>query len=462
MKELVSAFGEKERLDLLDRQAFVERMLTVANYLSDNKKNACYAINGDWGVGKSFVLDMFEATASSLGKEGEELPRYLIFRYNCWEYDYYDEPLVAIVASMLDQIDKIVNLASDDMKAKITAILKVVGMGLVKKASQMITDKTGVDIPDVAAILKEGSTTAKSNIQLAHEYDQYFDFKKKCKALQETISSLSRDQTVIFIVDELDRCLPEYTIMVLERLHHLFNGISNVQVILSIDGGQLEHVVRQIYGEGTDAKKYLKKFISFELRLDCGSLNNRFAERFNEYCQKFEVLYSISAPADIEQFNKIILDGIDIRNRIAIIERCMLLHNIVCESNTIDSSYMCLELLLTLLHDCEIDLQFAKSRFRIDHLFEAAYIYRYEKKNVPQGLLHLGNYYEIKNRTNKLLVQENSFSFINCSDVWGVILGVYRQILGFENDHWEGSGNKYQLALTAFGEKFWETLQIIS
>ena len=93
MKELVSAFGEKERLDLLDRQAFVERMLTVSNYLSDNKKNACYAINADWDVGKSFVLDMFEATASSLGKEGEELPRYLIFRYNCWEYDYYDEKI---------------------------------------------------------------------------------------------------------------------------------------------------------------------------------------------------------------------------------------------------------------------------------------------------------------------------------------------------------------------------------
>ena len=130
-------------------------------------------------------------------------------------------------------------------------------------------------------------------------------------------------------MDELDRCLPEYTIKVLERLHHLFNEIPNVQVILSIDAGQLEHVVQQIYGEGTDAKKYLKKFIQFELKLSIGKLNSNFNERFKEYIRNFEVLHSTTSIADVEEFNALLLDGMDIRSRIAVIERCLLLHNIL-------------------------------------------------------------------------------------------------------------------------------------
>ena len=46
---------------------------------------------------------MFEEQAKRIGNEG---PRYILFHYNCWEYDYYEEPLVAIVASILDQIDE--------------------------------------------------------------------------------------------------------------------------------------------------------------------------------------------------------------------------------------------------------------------------------------------------------------------------------------------------------------------
>lgn len=49
-------------------------------------------------------------------------------------------------------------------------------------------------------------------------------------------------------MDELDRCLPAYTIKVLERLHHIFTDIDNVIVIIAMDKKQVEHVVGQIYG----------------------------------------------------------------------------------------------------------------------------------------------------------------------------------------------------------------------
>ena len=63
---------------------------------------------------------------------------------------------------------------------------------------------------------------------------------KKLKVLETNYSTKigeidiiakAKDKTIIFVVDELDRCLPEYSIKVLERLHHVFEKTSNIQVI---------------------------------------------------------------------------------------------------------------------------------------------------------------------------------------------------------------------------------------
>ena len=108
------------------------------------------------------------------------------------------------------------------------------------------------------------------------------------------------NQTIIFVVDELDRCLPEYTIKVLERLHHLFDGISNVQVLLSIDIAQLKHVVRQIFGDETDVKNYLRKFIQFEVFLGEGVVNDKFNERFKQYTSHFQVESSSTSAIDVD------------------------------------------------------------------------------------------------------------------------------------------------------------------
>ena len=210
----------EEKIDLLDRQAFIDQMLLVAETLSKNKKNACYALNGSWGVGKSFVLDMFEQQASLIGQEGTVLNRYLIFRYNCWEYDYYEEPLFAIVASMLDQIEANVNLISEEKRNKVLGVLKVIGTGVFNKAIQAVEDKTGIPVTKVTEIVKEGISAADDEMKDKYSFDEYITFKDTLGELQKTIRSLAEHQTILFVVDELDRCLPEYTIKVLERLHH--------------------------------------------------------------------------------------------------------------------------------------------------------------------------------------------------------------------------------------------------
>lgn len=228
-------------------------------------------------------------------------------------------------------------------------ILKIIGRGALKKGGEVIEEKTGVKVNEIANIVTEGVERAEQEIAEAREYDQYYPLKDALGRFQTQIKELAESYPVMFIVDELDRCLPEYAIKVLERLHHMFYGISNVQVVLSADKGQLEHTVRQIFGMNTDVNRYLAKFISFELNLPEGTFTDeeRWCSRFSEFISKFDYKNKETHPLDVADFKNNVFSGLDMRARIAIIDKCLLIHDLlIAEDTVLDSAYMCIEILL--------------------------------------------------------------------------------------------------------------------
>ena len=48
-------------------------------------------------------------------------------------------------------------------------------------------------------------------------------------------AELAETHTLVIVVDELDRCLPDYAIKILERLHHLFADVNGTILILRSD-----------------------------------------------------------------------------------------------------------------------------------------------------------------------------------------------------------------------------------
>ena len=92
------------KLDILNREEFVDKLVTLTENISANRTSTSFAINGVWGCGKSFVLDMYEERLNAIQSEETANDKYFVIRYNCWKYDYYEEPLVAIVAAMIDII----------------------------------------------------------------------------------------------------------------------------------------------------------------------------------------------------------------------------------------------------------------------------------------------------------------------------------------------------------------------
>ena len=59
-----------DKLDILQRDEFVKQLERMIENISANKSSTCFAINGKWGCGKTFVLDMLQEKLEA--KQNEE------------------------------------------------------------------------------------------------------------------------------------------------------------------------------------------------------------------------------------------------------------------------------------------------------------------------------------------------------------------------------------------------------
>ena len=447
-----------DTLDLLDRSAFVDQIVSISNTLSEHHKNACFAITGEWGIGKSFVLDLYENQIRNIQTSSTTMGRYLLFHYNCWQYDYYDEPLKAIVAAMLDDIDKNVHLLNERTRIALKETLHNVGEGLFNVTSTLIFAQTGFSLRRVRKDINELKNAVQKEIEQQHAFDPHFGFKTIISNLRKEIVSLAKDQTIVFVVDELDRCLPEYAIKVLERLHHLFDGIPNVQVVLAVDKDQLEHTIQQIYGPAVSIPKYLGKYIHFEVNLPTGEADNVVKEMYPQYYGLFS--NSTTPSSDVDDFCTTLLKGIDIRTCKAIVEKSYLCHRLLNNDEKLDASFLCVELFLTLLKTYGLNTVTAKNGFNLRSLFTTSNQFSSTTKNLT-GLVVLSTKYKPGPSGNSPYYNEDiGRTYIKTSDIWGLILACYRIIIGFTNDSWYNDAYR-SFPLEDYMRRYWKFLKSI-
>ena len=336
-----------DKLDVLNRGEFVEKLVNLVKNISDNNTSTCFAINGAWGCGKSFVLDMFEEQLSLIQSEETYNEKYFIVRYNCWKYDYYEEPLIAIVSSILAEIDRKIKLIPNSkQKSQAIGMLKSISDDLFSVGNAMVIAETGIDLKRGFKILFRGIRKGSEEYNKKHEYDKYFQLNKVKDTLSDSLKKIAKEYTVVIIVDELDRCIPKYAIKVLERLHHLTEEKSNIITIIATDKKQLEYSVRHLFGF-EEGNKYLEKFINFEIKLDKGEVSENITEKYKDFFELFDKNI-VCFKESVEQCVKTIFGNIDARKQEEILRKTSVAHKLLF-SDKKDNSFMCVELIIAVM-----------------------------------------------------------------------------------------------------------------
>ncbi len=251
--------------DKIGRKEIVEKISSLVDNLTKDE-HFCLALDGAWGSGKSFVLDMIEEKLI-------EHKEYTIIKYDAWENSFYEDPLIAILSCVIDSVkEKLSEIQG--FKEAFKQFGKEAWNNFVDKYPHTkILDRIVKSISAVVNAFKNPliKDTQDSDIKAFKSYKQLLDeVKTGLNAITEYNEYEGKQSKLIILVDELDRCLPNEQLKILERLHHLFD-VKNCVVICAISMDRIAQNVNTVFG--VDGKEYLRKFFDFTFKLSVSADN---------------------------------------------------------------------------------------------------------------------------------------------------------------------------------------------
>lgn len=247
------------KFDALKRKPIVE---FLANLLKRVEGPFVLALDSPWGTGKTTVIRMLQATLAQANV-------HCVY-FNAWRVDYVTDPLVALVSS-IDELKPRGEGAQATFRVHMSKVKKVTtaiakrGVVAAVKAATLGALDLGEEIEAIAA---DAAAEAAGDLVDAFQKEKV-SLEQFRRELEKAISQLSDSgmaKTLVFFVDELDRCRPPFAIEMLERIKHLFD-VQNMVFVLSVDKSQLEASTAAVYGDKINAPEYLRRFIDLEFGL---------------------------------------------------------------------------------------------------------------------------------------------------------------------------------------------------
>lgn len=307
------------KVDMLNNRAIAKTVVELIKESQD--KPISIGIHGDWGAGKSSVLEMVE-------DEFNDNPDIECIKFNGWKHQGFEDAKIALMSAIVSELIKKRKLG-EVCKDAIKKIWKNINWLNVAKGAGSLALTTATGIPPIGLLSNildnlHGKISDKDKVNSTIEsVGQYLkDTKvfedtsttKEFAEFQTSFSDLlkeSKIQKLVVLIDDLDRCLPEVTIETLEAVR-LFMFSNSTAFVIAADESMIEYAVKKHFPDVTDlsdknigkefSKRYLEKLIQVPFRIP--TLGEVEAEMYitllligsklNENDKDFEKLFDVS------------------------------------------------------------------------------------------------------------------------------------------------------------------------
>ena len=232
-------------------------------------------ISGGWGAGKSTLVKLIGAelraeneTPKEQGRKSK--PPYVILEFNAWLYQGYEDARHALLDVVTDKLLEVAK-ADQTKRDKVVAFVKRVNVvKTLKFLSPVATHAaagTAIAGP-VGGLVGAVSGFFSATGTLADRTDELAAIKKACDELQPELKDLLEprkerslpqeiqglrdafeklladlDITLVVLVDDLDRCLPNTAISTLEAMRLLLH-VKHSAFIIAADENMIRGAVR--------------------------------------------------------------------------------------------------------------------------------------------------------------------------------------------------------------------------
>jgi hypothetical protein len=258
----------------LQRKIYAEILTEV---IVTNSQGFVMSLNSRWGTGKTTFVKMWQQHLINNGFE--------TIYFNAWENDFEDNALTALIGELKPIVKPESEISFDKILEKGLIISKHILPILIKSLIEKYIDSKSLK-DNLSNITEEAKDIFSGEIdEYLHRKENIIEFKN---SLSKFVADTTIDKPLVFIIDELDRCRPNYAVSLLEQIKHFFS-VPNIVFILSIDKKQFEYAIKGVYGnDNIDSEEYLRRFIDIEY-----SLPRPDAKIFTEYLYDYYNLVEI-------------------------------------------------------------------------------------------------------------------------------------------------------------------------
>lgn len=252
-----SAFDRNSLSRKEDIASFLKMLLMV-------KPPYTFIVDSPWGTGKTFFVKQiewilkslnpaFDIDCSELGPQfteilnDEDICHFVPLYFNAWDNDYFEDPLLPLLASFSDSIGEGCVDTSLNIPLLISEIINCI----------LAIHNIDIDIKNLSNCIDEED--------FLEDYRARTQLRQK---LNRLISSLIPGvaKNAILFIDDLDRCRPEFAIRLLEQTKAIFQ-LPNIIVVYSTDIVQLSHSLEGVYGSHFAGRAYLERFYDKRIEL---------------------------------------------------------------------------------------------------------------------------------------------------------------------------------------------------
>jgi hypothetical protein len=254
---------------------------------------ATIGIYGDWGGGKSSLIQMVQTELEA--EEG-----VVVLPFNGWLFEGYEDAKTALMGSVLEELlshRKFLSKANDEVKrlgkrllrrinvlkvvsalGKFAFAAKTAGLGplllglsggsdLAAAGKEFIEKAKEIDPEEAKKFLKDQKESEGAQ-------DQEYSLRKSVREFRKDFGELlerSDIKTLVIVIDDLDRCLPDSIIETLEAIK-LFLFVERTAFIIGADEELVRYAVRKRFPEFPGDRRevgtaYLEKLIQFPVRV---------------------------------------------------------------------------------------------------------------------------------------------------------------------------------------------------
>src|SRR5258708_15675015 len=246
---------QETKVDLLNNEAIARTIVRLIDETVDSA--VTIGVHGDWGAGKSSVLEMVEAAFP----EGGDV---LCLKFSGWQFQGFEDAKIALIEGVVTGLIEKRSLktkAADEVKR----ILKSVDwVKVAKKGGGLaLTAFTGIPVvglDDLVGSVIDGvkdALTDKDAREAAIKQIEEFKKEKSDEATSKSVPTEIKEfraayrelikkagiKRLVVLIDDLDRCLPQTAIETLEAIR-LFVLWDKTAFIVGADEGMIEIAVR--------------------------------------------------------------------------------------------------------------------------------------------------------------------------------------------------------------------------